>query len=86
MTSIFAFAYILHESNYGNDVLIIEKKSINWKMLVKILLGIIFNEKTLVSALEADDLQKGVSTCIKGKDGSLCQEYAKKEQQETNVN
>ena len=79
IASVFAFAYILHESSYGNAVLIIEKKNINWKILVKILLGIIFNEKTLVSALEADDLQKGVSTCVKGKDGSLCQEYASSE-------
>ena len=77
IVGIFAFAYIIKETNFENKILLVEKK-INLSLLFAILkLGIkmIFSEKSLVSALEASDLNEGVATCVKGKDGSICQEY-----------
>ncbi len=79
---IFAFAYILRESSVGLEGInrydeggqklwLLSMLSLGLKILIKI----IFSEKNLVSALEASDLEKGVSTCVKGKDGSICQEY-----------
>ncbi len=79
---VFAFAYIIKETNFENKILLVEKKSINLSLLSAILkLGIkmIFSEKSLVSALEPNDLSEGVATCVKGKDGSICQEYPKSE-------
>jgi len=83
---IFAFSYILRESGYGLEAVgYISRGGQKLGYLsmlsfgLKILIKTIFSEKNLVSALEASDLREGVSTCIKGRDGSLCQEYVASE-------
>ena len=72
--SVFAFAYIIKNVDGKEVSLRIEKKSV-WLGILKLFVGSIFSERTLVSALEGSDLQNGVATCPKGKDGSVCQEY-----------
>ena len=76
--AIFAFAYIIKDADNKSNILIIQKRRSILSLvplILKLLVFSIFNEKTLVSALESSDLQKGVSTCAIGKDGSICQEY-----------
>ena len=71
----FAFSYFINESSvaFGG-----ERK--NYLKEIVIFIGKkIFSEKNLVSALQASDFQKGVSTCLKAKDGSICQEYVSSE-------
>lgn len=72
--SIFAFAYIIRDIDSKEVYLKIEKRGA-WLGILKLLVRTMFNERTLVSALEGSDLQKGIATCAKGKDGSVCQEY-----------
>lgn len=73
----FAFAYLLREGMQYETVL---DREAHRKIplifgIFKMLRSWVFSEKTLVSALEGSDLQKGVATCTEGKDGSICQEY-----------
>ncbi len=79
ITSIFAFAYIIKEVQAGMPEISDFGKKVGFANLfllaLKIVIKLFFSEKNLVSALEAGDLSKGISTCLKGKDGSLCQEY-----------
>ncbi|MDO8509394.1 MAG: hypothetical protein Q7S27_06970 [Nanoarchaeota archaeon] len=79
ITSIIAFADIMKEVQAGMPSANMQNKKIGLMTILFLALKIItvtlFNEKTLVSALNSDDLQKGTYTCIKSKDGSLCQEY-----------
>lgn len=79
--SIFAFAYIISEVK-DKEIIIIKKQNRIIGLLALILklsINVIFNQKSLVSAFENSDLSNGVATCIKGKDGSICQEYPSSE-------
>ncbi len=73
--SIFAFAYIMNDITEQIPKVEYKENKLGWKNILKVLVGMIFSERSIVSALTSDDLQKGVYTCIKGKDGSICQEY-----------
>ncbi len=73
--SIFAFAYILRDFSNGPVNVVVKYSGINWKNILKLLIGILINDKNFVSALETNDLKNGVGTCIRGKDKSICQEY-----------
>lgn len=75
----FAFAYILSETSGESVYLQIKKKKINWMAILRIAIGMIFSDKTFVSALEESDLSEGVATCVVSLDGSVCQEYAASE-------
>ena len=72
--SIFAFAYIVKDYKDGEVVIEIKKPGIIFSIL-KAIIFFVLNEKSLVSALAPSDLENGVATCLKSKDGSLCQEY-----------
>jgi hypothetical protein len=81
VVSVFAFAYIIEQSNYDGINVVKEKKGGALDVL-KFIVSMIFSEKNLVSAIEGSDLDPdsgGVSTCPVGKDGSVCQEYPKSE-------
>ncbi len=77
----FAFSYFMHESrglNGREAVYKIKKNNFSKYELLKAIgfIGkLIFNEKSFVSALTAEDAQKGAYTCLKSKDGKICQEY-----------
>ena len=72
--SIFAFAYIIKDYKDGEVVIEIKKPGVIFSVL-KAIIFFVLNEKSLVSALAPSDLENGVATCLKSKDGSLCQEY-----------
>lgn len=85
-----SFSYLIRESsktinNYPENNSLIKDKlafnslnPMNNKVLLKIL-GILnkalWNENSFASALNVDDLSNGAWTCLKSKDGSLCQQY-----------
>lgn len=80
--SIFAFSYIIHETNFAQRTIVVEKKFSILPKIFRFLIMSIFSEKTLVSALEPSDVDPqtgGVATCVKAKDQSVCQEYPKSE-------
>lgn len=79
----FAIAYLWSESfsDLGKNVDTGNKSSFDLSKnlivpVLKALIGLVFSEKTLVSALEASDLDKGVYTCTENKAGQYCQSYA----------
>jgi hypothetical protein len=72
--SIFAFAYIISETQV-DSFYFNKKNKLSLKDLLKFAVSLIFSEKSLVSALESSDLEQGVYTCLRAKDGSICQEY-----------
>ncbi len=52
------------------------KNNLSFTRIVLLTIGkIIFNEKNIVSALEQEDLQYGIATCLESKNGEICQEY-----------
>ncbi len=78
--SIFAFAYIIHETNSLQQTIVIKNNVL--LLILKILIKTFFSEKTLVSAAPSvapSDISQGIATCAKGKDGSVCQEYLSSE-------
>ncbi len=76
--SIFAFAYIIKEVQ-EKEIFLEVKQNKNLLLILKAIIKLVFDERSLVSALDASDLKDGVATCIKGNDGSVCQEYAASE-------
>ena len=75
ITAIFASSYLLGDAlNDINTINVTEEpQDISFASKILELFGrIIFNEKGIVSAQTVDDI---VYTCIKAKDGSVCQEY-----------
>ncbi len=77
----FAFSYIIHQNslNVNGQEIIYGEKSKDKLKLYKILISLIFNERSFVSALDASDLNVGAYTCLLSKDGKVCQEYAASE-------
>ena len=73
VSSVFAFAYMIKNANFDTAEIRVEKKSVFLGVL-KLIVGAVFSEKTLVSArenIEGSDLEDGVATCLDD-----CQEYA----------
>ena len=79
--SVFAVSYIIKEAQSNIPEVVNNKIGLKYLLffIIKGVVKLIFSEKSLVSALEASDLNKGIATCPKGKDGSLCQEYPSSE-------
>lgn len=76
----FAFSYFINESSVAFG----EGKKSPLKDFISFIGKMIFSEKNLVSAYyvsssQISDIEKGVFTCLKSKDGSICQEYTASE-------
>jgi hypothetical protein len=74
VVAIFSFAYILRESSEKSEIVANGRGNLFLSILGAI--GkIIFSGIPSVQALETSDLQAGTYTCLKDKNGSICQEY-----------
>ncbi len=75
-------AYFVHEASI-TDNNILNVNGINkpqlFALIMKSIGDAIFGSKGIVSALDSTDLSNGVSTCLKSKTGSICQEYPSSE-------
>jgi len=74
----FAFSYFMHESLESQKIIYEAKKRDYGKygIILKIMgfAGkMIFNEKSFVSALTEEEARKGAFTCLKDKEGKICQ-------------
>ncbi len=77
-----SFAYFVHESDRGMSSSLPLPVLTNVLFTAKILepiVSFIFSNLGSVSALELQDTQQGVHTCLLSKDGKVCQEYVASE-------
>ena len=74
----FSFAYFIHEAdsviNSSLPLPISERISLTAKLIASIG-SFLFGSLSSVSALENQDIQQGLHTCLLSKDGKSCQEY-----------
>lgn len=68
VVSVFAFSYIISDLESGEVYLEIKTVNVNWGAILRAVVSVAFNEKSLVSA------QGVVLTCVDGEKG-VCQEY-----------
>jgi len=78
-----AFSYLINEADYTDGIIIVKYEKKNYGLMLLKALSlfnkIVFAKNNLVSALEQSDLQQGVHTCPRDKNGSICQEFAASE-------
>ena len=71
-----SFTYLVHATDNPDIVQMnVPPPSSNFKSLSAFIGSILFDELGSVSALQAQDLQQGVHTCLLSKNGKSCQEY-----------
>ncbi len=77
-----SFAYLVHESEgemkNTSPLPVSERISLTAELIASIG-SFLFSSLGSVSALEAQDTQKGLHTCLLSKDGKVCQEYVASE-------
>lgn len=78
-----AFSYLIHEAEDADGIIVVKYEKKNYGLMLLKALSlfnkIAFAKNNLVSALEQSDLQRGVHTCPRDKNGSICQEFAASE-------
>ena len=70
------FAYFVHQTDFNRRNTEFDGSSPSQAAFLFATLGnLMFGKKGFASALESNDVQSGVQTCLLSKDGKSCQEY-----------